>query len=136
RPCLHTAAEVIFVQVIGDSTVDQIEELVALGQVVNRDDVLDAAAVQPAHQVAADEAGGARDDDHVCSPASSAAVTTDVPSLPTTMPPARLAHAKASTQGRPIACMAARAASTVSPAPDTSNSSSSCASTCSRPPTE
>src|SRR5690606_17367245 len=99
--------------------VDQIDELVAFGQVVYRQNISVVAPVQAAHQVASDESGRAGYHDHVSSPA----VTTDVPSLPTTTPPARLAHFTASTHGRPAARVTASAANTVSPAPDTSNTS-------------
>jgi hypothetical protein len=51
------------------------------------------------------------------------AVTTAVPSLPTTMPAAMLATRMASSQAAPAASMTARVAMTVSPAPDTSNTS-------------
>jgi hypothetical protein len=43
--------------------VGQVAELVALRQVVDGDDVVDAAGVEALDDVAADEAGGAGDDD-------------------------------------------------------------------------
>src|SRR5690606_21549828 len=125
-----TTAEFVLVLVIGDVQVEQVAELVAVGQVVDRQDVGDAARIQPADQVAADEAGGAGDHDHDI---NSSAVTMDVPSLPTTMPPARLAHVMASNQSRPAARATARVASTVSPAPETSKTSCAWASACRRP---
>ncbi|KAG1302952.1 hypothetical protein G6F63_016700 [Rhizopus arrhizus] len=58
------AAEIVLVHVLGYLAIDQVDELVAFGQIVHRDDVLDAAAVQPAHQIAANEACGSGYDDH------------------------------------------------------------------------
>ncbi|KAG1434728.1 hypothetical protein G6F55_014484 [Rhizopus delemar] len=49
------------------------------------------------------------------------------------MPPALLAQPMASAHGKPIARDTASVASTVSPAPDTSNTSCACASMWSRP---
>src|SRR5690606_4623057 len=130
QPALAQALpEFVLVHVVGYLALDQIHELVALGQVIHRKDVRMAAAVQAAHQIAADESGRPCYHYHVSSPA----VTTDVPSLPTTTPPARLAHLTASNHGRPAARVTARAARTVSPAPDTSNTSWACASMCWRP---
>src|SRR5690606_24715131 len=106
-------------QIIGDLAVDQIHKLVALGQVIDHQDIGIAALVQTAHNIAADKAGAPGNHDHDSSPA----VTTDVPSFPTTTPPARLAHNTASNQLMPAARVTARAARTVSPAPETSNTS-------------
>ena len=59
-----------------------------------------------------------------CSAAtSSSVVATAVPTLPTTMPAAMLARRAASSGGAPTATAAAITATTVSPAPDTSNTS-------------
>src|ERR1051325_2548011 len=58
-------------------------------------------------------------------PKSSAWVATAVPSLPTTMPAARLAMRIAASMPAPAASMTARVAITVSPAPVTSNTSAS-----------
>src|SRR5690606_4401384 len=63
-PVGDQAAELVLVQVIGNAAIDQVDELVALGQVIDRNDVGDAAAVQAAHQIASYEAGCAGDDDH------------------------------------------------------------------------
>src|SRR5690606_36823134 len=82
--------ELVLVQVIGDAQVDHVPELVADAQVIDHQDVVDAARVEAAHEIAADEAGAAGHDDH---DESSCAVTMNVPSLPTTMPPARFAQA-------------------------------------------
>jgi hypothetical protein len=54
--------EVGGVDIVGDAQVGQVAELVALGQVVDRDDVLDAAGVQALDDVGANEAGRAGDD--------------------------------------------------------------------------
>src|SRR3546814_2933410 len=88
--------KLVFVQIVGDLAVHQIQELVALGQIVDCQNVGIAALVQPAHDIAADEAGRSGYNNHDSSPA----VTTDVPSFPTTTPPARLAHITASNQSR------------------------------------
>src|SRR5690606_198400 len=105
--------------VIGDLAVDQINELVAFGQVVDHQNVGDTASVKTLHQITSDKSGSAGHYHHVSSPA----VTTDVPNLPTTTPPARFAHAIDSPQDKPAARVTAKAANTVSPAPDTSNTS-------------
>lgn len=55
--------EVVLVQVVGDIGVRQVAELLAVGEIVHRDDVGLAAPVQRLQQIAADEAGGAGDDD-------------------------------------------------------------------------
>jgi hypothetical protein len=62
-PSAKTVVELVGVDVVGDLQVGQVAELVALGQVVDRDDVVDAAGVEALDDVAADEAGGAGDDD-------------------------------------------------------------------------
>ena len=51
--------EHVHVHVVGDLQVGQVAELVALGQVVDHDDVVDAAGVEALDDVGADEAGGA-----------------------------------------------------------------------------
>src|SRR5690554_961040 len=112
-------SEIVLVHVIGNPSVHEVHELVALGQVVNHQNIGKAASVQPQYEVAADKAGASGHYDHASSPA----VTVDVPNLPTTTPPARLAHNTASYQSKPAARVTASAASTVSPAPDTSNTS-------------
>src|SRR5690606_29433274 len=115
----QSLAELVLVHVVGNLPADQVDELVAFSQIVHGQNIFLAAAVQPANQVAANEARCARHHDHVNSPA----VTTDVPSFPTTTPPARFAHSTASYHARPAARVTASAANTVSPAPDTSNTS-------------
>src|SRR5690349_16391014 len=52
---------------------------------------------------------------------TSSKATTEVPNLPTATPPAALANVTASVQSSPQPRMIAKAAITVSPAPDTSN---------------
>ena len=54
--------KVVGVYVVGDLQVGQVAEFIALGQVVDRDDLADAARIEPAHDVAAYEAGCAGDD--------------------------------------------------------------------------
>src|SRR5574343_466109 len=61
-PGLDTFDEILLIKVIGDFAVDQVLELVGLGQVVDGDDVGDAALVQRLDDVGADEAGGAGND--------------------------------------------------------------------------
>src|SRR5690606_36143211 len=111
-------------QIIGNLRIDQIDEFIAFCQVVDDQNIGVAALVQATDQIASYEPCAARDHNHANSPA----VTTDVPSFPTTMPPARFAHCIASAHGRPAARITARVARTVSPAPDPSNTSWACAS--------
>ncbi len=55
--------ELLQVHVIGDAQITQVAEFGAIAQIIDGDDVVDSALVQRAHQIAADEAGGAGDDD-------------------------------------------------------------------------
>jgi len=55
--------ELALVDVIGDTQIDQIAKLVALLQIIHGDDFVDAARVERLHQIAADEAGRAGNDD-------------------------------------------------------------------------
>src|SRR5690606_5760254 len=110
--------ELLLVEVVGDVAAHQVAKLRCRAQVVDRDDVPFAAGVERAHEVRADEAGRAGDDDH--SPNNSSGVTSAVPSLPTTMPPAVFASVTATSTGQPTASAVASVATTVSPAPDTS----------------
>src|SRR3546814_8107470 len=114
---------------VGHLRAHQIDELFAVGKIVDHQNIAGSGAVQPTHQVAADKTRTARHHNHN----SSSAVTTDVPSFPTTIPPARLASKTASNQDNPVARATASAARTVSPAPETSNTSCACASVCWRP---
>ena len=57
------AAELLAVDVIGELAAGQVPELVAVGQVIDSDDIFVAACVQGADEVAADEPGGAGDHD-------------------------------------------------------------------------
>src|SRR5690606_555583 len=113
-PARYAFTEVIFMQVIRNFPIDQIDELVAFGQVVDHQNIGVPTKIQAAHKVAAYKASATGYYYHDNSPA----VTIDVPNLPTTTPPARLAHNTASNQSRPAARVTANAASTVSPAPD------------------
>src|SRR5574343_1883611 len=61
-PGLDALDEIVLVEIIGDFAVDQVLELVGLGQVIDGDDVGDAALVQRLDDVRADKAGGAGDD--------------------------------------------------------------------------
>src|SRR5690606_30665417 len=85
---IHLETELVLVQVVGDLAAHQVAELVTFGQIIHRQNVGVATPVQAANQIAADEAGSTGHYDHDSSPA----VTTEVPSLPTTIPPARLAQ--------------------------------------------
>ena len=61
------AQEVVLVQVVGDVGIDQVHELVALLQVVDREHLVLAAIAQRFHDVRADEAGRAGYHDiHAC----------------------------------------------------------------------
>lgn len=62
---LHALQEVVLVEVVADVRVRQVQALTAVGQIVHNQDVGDATGVEPLHEVAADEAGTAGDDDHV-----------------------------------------------------------------------
>src|SRR5690606_30324110 len=117
---------------VSDLHIDQIDELIAVGEVVHNQNVCATALIQASHQVAANKTGTSGYYYHVSSPA----VTIDVPNLPTTMPPARLAQRTESNQLKPAARVTASVASTVSPAPETSNTSWAWASMCSRPACE
>src|SRR5690606_13280670 len=59
---------VLAVPIVGDVAAYEIAELTAVGQIVDHDDAL-GARTKRAHDVAADEAGAARDDDHAAAPA-------------------------------------------------------------------
>jgi hypothetical protein len=54
---LDALDEIVLVEVVGDLAIDQVLELVGLGQVVDGDDVGDAALVQRLDDIGADEAG-------------------------------------------------------------------------------
>src|SRR5690606_3022450 len=116
-------AKIVFMLIVGNIATHQIAELIAFSEVIHHQNICVTAAIQATHQIAADKAGSAGDYDHKSSPA----VTTEVPNLPTTIPPARLAKATDSTQSSPAARATANVANTVSPAPDTSNTSCACA---------
>src|SRR5690606_28168546 len=123
-PLSNPQSEIVLVLVVGNFAAHQVAKLVALGKVVDHQDVGITATIQATDQIAADESGAAGNHDHESSPA----VTTEVPSLPTTMPPARLAQPTDSSQLSPAARATASVARTVSPAPDTSKTSCACAS--------
>jgi len=57
------AVEVFGVDVVSNLQVRQVSKFVAVGQVVNSNDVVDTARVQPFDKVAADKSGCTRDDD-------------------------------------------------------------------------
>ena len=59
----HLADEFVFVQIVRNIGLHQIAEFVGTAEVVHRDDVGDAAPVERVHDVAADKAGGAGNDD-------------------------------------------------------------------------
>ena len=61
-PGLDALDEIVLVEIVGDFAVDQVLELVGLGQVVDGDDVGNAALVERLDDVRADKAGGAGDD--------------------------------------------------------------------------
>ena len=117
------------IHVVCNLQICQVAKLVALCEIVHRDDVGDAACIESFDQIAANEAGRAGDDDtgHAI---NSLKDTVAVPNLATTSPPARLASGRASRMLSPAATSAASVAMTVSPAPVTSNTSSAWALTC------
>jgi hypothetical protein len=55
--------EVVLVEVVGNLRAEQVAVLRSVGQVVDGDHVVDADRVQPMHQVRANHAGRAGDDD-------------------------------------------------------------------------
>ena len=59
----HLADEFVFVQIVRNIGLHQIAEFVGAAEVVDRDDVGDAAPVERVYDVAADKAGGAGNDD-------------------------------------------------------------------------
>src|SRR5207302_5651959 len=120
---LEARGQFRLVDVIGDLATGQVLELVGVRQVVDGDDLGDAAAVEPLDELRADEACGTGDDVVVHFPKISAGVTTAVPNLVTLMPPARLAMRTADSSPSPAASITASVAMTVSPAPVTSETS-------------
>lgn len=60
--------KVVLVEVVFDVERQQVFELVALAEVVDDKDVAPPPAVEASYEVAADEAGAARYDDHACCP--------------------------------------------------------------------
>src|SRR5207248_8447499 len=122
-PLVHVGNERGLVDVIGDLATGQILELVGVRQIVDGDDLGDAAAVEPFHQLGADETRCPGHDVVHHRPKISAGVTTAVPNLVTLMPPARLAMRTADSSPSPAASITASAAITVSPAPVTSDTS-------------
>src|SRR4029079_10236704 len=123
--------EILLVEVIRDLAIGEVGHLVRARQVVDRDDVPDAARIERLHQVRPDESCRPRDDHrHADSPewsarlaSSSARVATAVPSLRTTIPAAWLATRIAACRFAPAATINARTPITVSPAPLTSYTS-------------
>ncbi len=109
----------VFMQIIGNVQVNQINEFIAVCEVIDNQNVVDAPYIQAFYNIAANETGTSGNHNHLNSPT----VTTDVPNLPTATPPARLAHATASSHDNPAARISASVANTVSPAPETSNTS-------------
>src|SRR3546814_8536929 len=51
----HTLAKVVFMHVVGNLRAHQIDELVAVGKIVDHQNIAVSGAVQPTHQVAADK---------------------------------------------------------------------------------
>ncbi|MCY1441656.1 hypothetical protein D9M71_579790 [compost metagenome] len=65
----ETRKKVVLVQVVGDFAVSQVAKLVAIAQVIDRDDLGFAALVEGLNQIATDKTGGAGDDNgHAMSP--------------------------------------------------------------------
>ena len=67
-PRCEARVEVAPVEVVGDRGAGEVDELGAVAQVVDGDDVVDADRVQAAQQVGADHSGGAGDDDSHADP--------------------------------------------------------------------
>src|SRR4029078_9039206 len=118
---LHRALEpfqarekLCLVHVVGDLAAGEVLELVGLREVVDRDDLRDAAPVEALDEPRADEAGGTGDDVVRHLGNTSSWLATAVPSLPTTIPAARLAIFTAASILAPAASMTASVAITVS----------------------
>ena len=54
--------EFVLVEVVGDVAVDEVAELVAMRQIVDGENALLAAGVEPLDEIRADESGGTGDD--------------------------------------------------------------------------
>src|SRR5712692_7740574 len=116
--------KVALVQVVLDLEPRKVLHLLAVFEVVHRDDLANPLAVKRLYEPRADEARRAGDDVVAHRPPnSSAGVTTAVPNFVTLMPPARLAMRTADSRPSPAASITASAAITVSPAPVTSDTS-------------
>jgi hypothetical protein len=68
RPQTETGTQAlpqhVLVPVVGYFAVHEVREFASVGHVIDHDDVAHAAAVQPAHEIAADETGAAGNDYH------------------------------------------------------------------------
>src|SRR5712692_4335967 len=116
--------KVALVQVVLDLEPRKVLHLLAVFEVVHRDDLANPLAVKRLYEPRADEARRAGDDVVAHRPPnSSAGVTTAVPNFVTLMPPARLAMRTADSRPSPAASITASVAITVSPAPVTSDTS-------------
>src|SRR5881394_3553574 len=99
------------IDIVGDVAAGEVGELRRLGEVVDGDDLLDAAPIEPGDQPRADEARGAGDD-VIAHGKISRRVTTAVPNLVTLTPPARFAARTAASSPRPAASITASVAIT------------------------
>jgi len=58
--------KILFIHIVGDMQVDQIDKLSAVFQVVHHQDIGDAFVIQGFNDIAADKTRAASDDDHNC----------------------------------------------------------------------
>ena len=64
--CHNLDKEVFFIHVVSDVQIHQVDELGAVFQVVNHQDVGDAFVIESFNNIAADKARAAGNDDHNC----------------------------------------------------------------------
>src|SRR5688572_16921551 len=100
RTFLHCREKFVLVQIIRNRAIDKISETVSVREVVDRDDVSDAARIERLDEIRADETCCTGNYINHClltcfldstDSNNSSGWTTAVPNLPTTMPAARLA---------------------------------------------
>ncbi len=60
----HARQEFVLVEIVGDLQIGEVGDLVAVGEVVDDEDVVMTFGIERGDDVGADHAGAARDDDH------------------------------------------------------------------------
>ena len=69
RASLQELEEVVLVNVVSDLQVGNVDELGAIAQIVNNNDVIVACRIECSDDITTDKAGSARDNNHRLSPA-------------------------------------------------------------------